>query len=84
MGHPILESGETADIPEISVNARIAEALARADRALAAATAQFKSENWELAAAELAQSASALGETTGKTVSPDLLDQVFHRFCLGK
>ncbi len=39
---------------------------------------------WELAAIPLRQALAALGEITGRAVSPDILDTIFHRFCIGK
>jgi tRNA modification GTPase len=38
----------------------------------------------DLTAAELASARSALGEITGRTVSQDLLDDIFSQFCIGK
>lgn len=71
-------------VPEIAVNARMADALARSIDALDRAMIQLAEEEFELAACDLADAANAVGETTGKTASCDLLDEVFHRFCLGK
>lgn len=71
-------------MPEVAVNARSAALLQTASEELASAAAEFASEAWELAASRLARASDQLGEIVGRTVSPDLLDAVFHRFCLGK
>ena len=39
---------------------------------------------WETAAIPLRTALAALGEVTGRAVSPDILDTIFHRFCIGK
>ena len=80
----ITGNGEQAILPESAVNARMADALERAFAALERADEQLEMEDFELAACDLADAAYSVGETTGKTASCDLLDEVFHRFCLGK
>jgi tRNA modification GTPase len=80
----ISANGEQALLPESAVNARMADALERAYSALERADIQLEMEDFELAACDLADAAYSVGETTGKTASCDLLDEVFHRFCLGK
>lgn len=77
-------NGEQAILPESAVNARMADALERAYSALERADEQLEMGDFELAACDLADAAYSVGETTGKTASCDLLDEVFHRFCLGK
>ena len=77
-------NGEQAILPDSAVNARMADALERAYSALERADVQLEMEDFELAACDLADAAYSVGETTGKTASCDLLDEVFHRFCLGK
>ena len=38
----------------------------------------------ELAAAAIRTAMNRVGEITGKTVEPDILDHIFSRFCIGK
>ena len=38
----------------------------------------------EIVALELRDALATLGEVTGRTVSEDLLDRIFARFCVGK
>ena len=77
-------AAEHPEPPEVAVNARCAAALESADRSLEQASGQFISANFELAAAELATAAHAIGTTVGRTADPDLLDRVFQNFCIGK
>jgi tRNA modification GTPase len=66
-------------------NARHAEALARSRDALArAAAAGREGAPGEIVALELHEAAGALGEVTGQSVSEDLLERIFSRFCVGK
>ncbi len=38
----------------------------------------------DLVAIDLQQSIEALGEIVGLTVSEEIVDRIFHNFCLGK
>lgn len=81
----VLNAGKTRQtLPDVAVNARIAGELEETIAALITARMNFESSEYELAAADLAAASYAVGETVGKTASPDLLDSVFHRFCIGK
>jgi tRNA modification GTPase len=77
-------AGQTPVIPEFAVNARSAallnDSLVNIDRA----GNLFNNGDYELAAAELAESSVKIGEITGRTTAPDILDKIFHRFCIGK
>ena len=79
-----LFSCKTPTIPETAVNARAAEELGSAERALEDAGRHFDNGSFELAAAESAQAAHAIGRIIGKYTDPDLLDAVFSNFCIGK
>ena len=72
---------ETADC---EVSARHAELLETALSMLERATEEVRREAWELAAFSLREALTALGSITGETVSPDILDEIFSRFCIGK
>ena len=71
-------------LPPVAVNARSAALLQQALPQIMLAAELFRQEEFELAAAELAAAAAAIGTILGKNADPDLLDNVFHRFCLGK
>ena len=70
--------------PEVAVNARSATQLELAIPHCEAAQQLFEDGCFELAAYELASAAHAAGKIVGRNADPDLLDAVFHRFCLGK
>ena len=70
--------------PEVAVNARSAAQLELAIPHCEAAQQLFEDGCYELAAYELASAAHAAGKIVGRNADPDLLDAVFHRFCLGK
>ena len=70
--------------PEVAVNARSASQLESAIPHCEAAIRLFNDGCYELAASELAQTAHSVGMIIGRNADPDLLDSVFHRFCLGK
>jgi len=61
------------------------EALFRARAALERATGALATGAFaDMLAAELRESLSALGEITGQSVGPEILDTIFSRFCIGK
>ncbi len=61
------------------------EALLRdAAEQLDAAVPEIRREEWELAAVRIRAAVRALGMITGETASPDILDEIFSRFCIGK
>lgn len=68
----------------IAVSARHGILLDQAANALAECQALIREQSWELAAVPVRQAISALGAVTGRAVSPDVLDTIFHRFCIGK
>ncbi|MDD5699559.1 MAG: tRNA uridine-5-carboxymethylaminomethyl(34) synthesis GTPase MnmE [Victivallaceae bacterium] len=70
--------------PEIAVNARHAGLLEEAIAALPGAALNLRSNDWELAAVHLRAAVSALASITGEETDPDILDQIFSRFCIGK
>ncbi len=70
--------------PEIAVNARHAELVDNAIAALNNAPGDIRNEEWEIAALNLRSAAEALGVITGETATPDVLDNIFSRFCVGK
>ena len=70
--------------PEIAVSSRHAALLDETLAALPEAAAMLKSSDWELAAVHLRAAIAALGSITGENVSPDILENIFSRFCIGK
>jgi len=66
-------------------NARQIEALTRASRALEKVLeAVQRGHPVDVASAEIREAVSAYGEVTGDTVTEEVLDGIFSRFCVGK
>ena len=87
----LLDAFETAvwgggdrSIPECAVSERHAAALERAVSALGSAEIETESEMFELTAENLRSARRELAGITGETVAPDVLDDIFSRFCIGK
>ena len=77
------DDGNNADTPE-AVNARHLALLQNAQKALEPVAGEILSGNWELASANLRLALVESGRIVGETVEPDLLDEIFSRFCIGK
>ena len=69
---------------ECEVSARHAELLESARADLKQASLEITGEFWELAASCLHSALSSLGAVTGEEANPDMLDEIFSRFCIGK
>jgi len=70
--------------PEIAVNARHARLLEEAVEVLPDAVRDLGHNDWELAAVHLRSAVSSLASITGEESDPDILDNIFSRFCIGK
>lgn len=70
--------------PEAAVSARHSSLLEEAIPALSEARGRVDLEQWELAASSLRSALRSLGGITGEDASPDVLDAIFSRFCIGK
>ncbi len=68
----------------VAVNVRQSDLMRQAEEACHQAIGLLLANEWELAAAELHGTVHALGQVIGKTASPDLLDLIFSKFCIGK
>ncbi|MDD2403510.1 MAG: tRNA uridine-5-carboxymethylaminomethyl(34) synthesis GTPase MnmE [Lentisphaerae bacterium] len=75
---------EHTEEPEFAVNSRHAALIAEAVALLPEVSERIDTEEWELAAVPLRQAIASLGAITGETVSPDILENIFSRFCIGK
>ncbi len=69
---------------ECEVSARHAELLQEALADLLRAEQEVGNESWELAAFGVREALAALGTVTGEEIAPDVLDEIFSRFCIGK
>ncbi|MCF6175799.1 MAG: tRNA uridine-5-carboxymethylaminomethyl(34) synthesis GTPase MnmE [Victivallaceae bacterium] len=70
--------------PEVAVSARHAALLAEVFAVLPEVIETTASSDWELAAVHLRAAIAALGAITGENITPDVLDNIFSRFCIGK
>lgn len=76
---------EHSHLPEHTVGARQAECLARTEDALREAVRVLQAPvPYDLATTFLRDAVERLGEVTGETASPDVVEALFARFCLGK
>ena len=73
-----------AESADCEVSARHEELLKKALAVLERAMEETGRESWELAAFSLRDALFSLGMITGETVAPDILDEIFSRFCIGK
>ncbi|HRI13087.1 MAG TPA: tRNA uridine-5-carboxymethylaminomethyl(34) synthesis GTPase MnmE [Verrucomicrobiota bacterium] len=75
----------TNEAVPVTVNARQADALRRSEEGIRRSAAALRDgASLELVALDLRIGVSAVGEIVGKTTTDDLLDVIFHQFCLGK
>ena len=85
--HETSVTGSAADIgrERIAVNARQADALREASEGLERFIASAREgAPAELLSADLRSAAESCGLVTGRSVTDDLLDTIFSRFCIGK
>ncbi len=66
------------------VSERHAALLEQSTSHLEAACECIRAESWELAGSSLRTAAELIGCITGETATPDVLDEIFSRFCIGK
>jgi tRNA modification GTPase len=75
----------TAEMAQVTINARHQDALRRASGSLRLALDALRGDaSLEFVALDLRQGIAAVGEIVGKTTTEDLLDAVFSQFCIGK
>ena len=70
--------------PEVAINARHGALLETAQRHLMDALERMNTDDFELIAVNLRSTLNVLGKITGKTIQPDILDNIFSKFCIGK
>lgn len=76
--------GQLREEQHFAVSARHADLLETAVMELEQGIVQARLEQWELLAIHLRGAMSALGRIIGLSCSPDLLGEIFARFCIGK
>ena len=75
----------TDDGKAIITNARHKEALSKAEKALSSAISTVESGmSADMTFIDLDEAISSLGEIVGLTVSEEIVDKIFHKFCIGK
>ncbi len=70
--------------PEIGINSRHRAHLQTVLETLLPVAPLLEECAWELAAIHLRCAAAELGRITGETADPDILENIFSRFCIGK
>ena len=75
---------QAAQSGDAVVSERHAALLEQAAVHLEAACECVRAESWELAGSSLRTAAELIGCITGETATPDVLDEIFSRFCIGK
>ena len=80
----VWQKGEDGGETDCEVSARHSGLLSEALSAVEQSIAEVSVESWELAALQLRRALFALGTVTGEDASPDILDEIFSRFCIGK
>ena len=80
----IVWGGKHTEEPEVAVSSRHVKLLNDAIEAQQEIEEKLKDEEWELAAVQLRSAIFALGTITGEDADPDVLDDIFSRFCIGK
>ncbi len=73
-----------SDELDVIVNSRHSKLLDDALNLLPNTTVNLYNEEWELVAVNLRSALFAINSIIGKNVSPDILDDIFSRFCIGK
>jgi tRNA modification GTPase len=75
---------QNSSFSAIAVNARHSALMEETAAQLNAAIPLLNAGEWELAAVPMRNAMEALGKITGRSIAPDILDNIFHRFCIGK
>lgn len=70
--------------PEVAVNARHCALLECARQQLCQSLDTLADGAFELIAVNVRAAIDALGSITGRTIDPDILDNIFRKFCIGK
>jgi tRNA modification GTPase len=78
----ILEKSSTSN--QVKINHRQADLLRKAKTALEHSLQASKHEAEDFWTIDLRAAIAALGEITGETLTEELLDNIFSRFCIGK
>ncbi len=79
----VWKTPHTEDI-DIAINSRHASLLEKADEEMKEIEMAIEMEEWEIVSVALRGVLRHIGAITGQAVSPDVLDNIFSRFCIGK
>lgn len=69
---------------DIAINSRHADLLEKAATEMQEIELAIEMEDWEIVSVALRGILRYIGAITGQAVSPDVLDNIFSRFCIGK
>jgi tRNA modification GTPase len=79
----VWENPHEKDI-DIAINSRHADLLEKAATEMREIELAIEMEDWEIVSVALRGILRYIGSITGQAVSPDVLDNIFSRFCIGK
>jgi len=76
--------GKNSRQSDFAVSARHGQLLKEAASALEQAAGELTCEIWELAAIQMRSALQSIGQITGQAIEPDVLGEIFAKFCIGK
>ncbi|MBO5914587.1 MAG: tRNA uridine-5-carboxymethylaminomethyl(34) synthesis GTPase MnmE, partial [Clostridia bacterium] len=77
-------AGEISENDEIVVNARQCAAVSNASDAVGAAIGALNGFTQDIAGMDIENALSAIAEADGRSVSEDIVNEIFSHFCVGK
>lgn len=77
-------SSSASEGMEIMINLRQKDALQRSRALIASALDSLEAVPLECLGVDVRGAAEAIGEITGRSLREDVLDRIFHEFCIGK
>jgi tRNA modification GTPase len=77
-------AGEISENDEIVINARQCAAVANAAEAVGSAIDSLDGFTQDIAGMDIERALASIAEADGRSVSEDIVNEIFSRFCVGK